>query len=162
MESVTHCPFCFGEIPEDVQVCRHCGERILGQKCAACATLCPDEATKCRWCGSRFEKTPSEMAMEEFTIKAAFPPTLLVRLRLLRESIRFTQEKLIVTTPGFFHLSVHETELPWNKVAGFLYRSGIFWDAVAIETRGQQTTVIRCLTKRDGRRVRETLRKLEI
>lgn len=85
----------------------------------------------------------------------------MIRSRFLCESIRCNEEKVVVATPGFCRLWVNESEVPWNKVAGFDYRSGIFWDSVMIETRGQKPTNIRCLSKKDGERFREILRSLE-
>ena len=86
---------------------------------------------------------------------------MLIRARLLCESIRFNEEKVVISTPGLFRLWVNEAEVPWNKVAGFDYRSGIIWDSILIETRGQKPTMIRCLSKEDGERFRAILRSLE-
>ncbi len=52
-------------------------------------------------------------------------------------------------------------EIPWHKVAGFDYLSGIFWDRVRIKTRGQSSTELPCLAKSDGKRIREVLQQLE-
>lgn len=148
-------------ILEKAEVCYHCGERITGKACQDCSTLCPFDSKKCRWCGFEFKCGGPSIRTQEFEIKAKLIPTFLIRFRLLPESIRFSEDKVVVSTPGVFRLWVNETEVPWNKVAGFDYRSGIFWDSVEIETRGQKPTTIRCLSKDHGRRVRDILRSLE-
>ncbi len=88
-------------------------------------------------------------------------PTLLQRGRFLPQTIHLSEEKIIVSTPGPFHLSEKDEEIPWHKVAGFDYVSGIFWDKVRIETRGQSSTELPCLSKSDGKRIREVLQQLE-
>lgn len=162
MKSSEHtCPFCKSGISRGVAHCCHCGERISGKACGDCCTLCPSEARICRWCGFEFPQSAKRIRIEDFEIRAKQLPTLLIRLRILCESILFNEEKVVVSTPGLFRLWVNESEVPWNKVAGFDYRSGIFWDSVQIETRGQKPTTIRCLAKKDGERIREILRRLE-
>ena len=155
------CPLCKETTPENAEVCSHCGERIKGKACEDCLSICPDNAKVCRWCGFKFRSETQKIGIDEFVINAKFLPTLLIRMRFLCESIRFNEEKVVISTPGLFRLWVNEAEVPWNKVAGFDYRSGIFWDSVLIETRGQKPTMIRCLAKGDGERFREILRSLE-
>jgi hypothetical protein len=75
--------------------------------------------------------------------------------------MELTQEKILVRTPGVFNLSQQEEEIPWRKVAGFDYKSGIFWDQVTIETRGQSSTRMPCLAKSEGKRIRRILQDLE-
>ncbi len=48
-----------------------------------------------------------------------------------------------------------------GQIAGFDYRSGIFWDQVTIETRGQSSSKMTCLDKPDGERIRQMLQDLE-
>ena len=72
-----------------------------------------------------------------------------------------TDEKIVISTPGIFNLSKQEEEIPWRKVAGFDYRSGIFWDQVTVETRGQSASQMPCLAKSDGKRIRQVLQTLE-
>jgi len=157
------CPFCKSSLSAGAEVCAACGERVIGKACGDCLALCPHEAKKCRWCGFEFKRAAANTpaSFEPFQIVADPLATLLIRLRLLPESIRFSEEKVIVSTPGFLRLWTNDNEVPWNKVAGFDYRSGIFWDMVVIETRGQKPTLIRCLAKKDGERVRAILRDLE-
>lgn len=163
MSDEASCPFCISALPTGAELCAACGERVVGKPCGDCLTLCPHDAKKCRWCGHEFKRAAARKmsSFEPFEIVADQLATLLIRLRLLPESIKFSEEKVIVSTPGFLRLWTNENEVPWNKVAGFDYRSGIFWDMVVIETRGQKPTLIRCLAKKDGERVRELLRDLE-
>jgi hypothetical protein len=160
-ETTKHCPFCIQLIPRGAEHCAHCGERVAGKICGDCRSLCPEEAHKCRWCGFVFADAAKRISVKEFEIRAAHLPTLLIRLRLLPQRARFNEEKLIILTPGIFNLWCNESEVPWNKVAGFDYRSGIFWDSVTIETKGQKPTTIQCLSKSDGEKLRDILRKLE-
>ena len=60
------------------------------------------------------------------------------------------------------HNPQQEEEIPWAKVAGFDYHSGIFWDSVRIETRGQSSSTVPCLGKSDGQRIRRLLQELEM
>ncbi len=63
--------------------------------------------------------------------------------------------------PGPFNLTRKEEEIPWRKLAGFDCESGIFWDQVTIETRGQSASKMSCLDKSDGQRIRQVLHDLE-
>lgn len=99
---------------------------------------------------------------EPFTVEASRAATVVQRGRFLPQTIYFTRDKIIISTPGPFNLSRQEEEIPWRKVAGFDYRSGIFWDRVTIETRGQSSSTMPCLAKPDGQRIRAVLRALEI
>ncbi len=154
------CPDCLSEIPEAAVICRHCGERVQGKPCPDCGSRCAAEVRKCRWCGFEFEKT-LRLEFEPFTVQAAALPTLLQRGRFLPQTIALTREKIVVSTPGAFRLSQRDEEIPWEKVAGFDYRSGLLWDQVRIETRGQSSTAVPCLDKKDARRIRHVLQQLE-
>lgn len=156
------CPDCLGEIPEGAAVCRHCGERVEGTRCEACGARNWPEARLCRWCGERFEPAGHQVEFEAFEVTAQLAPTILFRGRFLPKSIALSQEKIVVRTPGPFHLSQGEEEIPWAKVAGFDYHEGILWDRVRIETRGQSSTTMECLAKGDGIRIRELLQRLEV
>ena len=155
------CPECLSEIPDAAAVCRHCTERVVGTRCPDCRTLVPDEALRCRWCGHNFKAVPARLDFETFSVTARTLPTILQRGRFLPQTIRLNEEKIVVQTPGYFRLSEKAEEIPWHKVAGFDYLSGIFWDRVRIETRGQSSTQLPCLAKSDGKRIREVLQQLE-
>ena len=155
------CPDCLSEIPEQAQFCRSCGKRVEGKPCAECGARNWSEATLCRWCGNRYEARRALVEFEPFDVAARFLPTLLQRGRFLCQAISLTREKIVISTPGLFNLSKQEEEIPWKKVAGFDYRSGIFWDHVTIETRGQSSSKMACLAKPDGARIREVLQELE-
>ena len=101
------------------------------------------------------------MEFEPFVVNAEALPTFLLRGRFLVQSINFTVDKIVISTPGHFNLSRQEEEIPWKKVAGFDYHSGIFWDKVTIETRGQSASTIMCLSKSNGNRIRQVLQALE-
>ncbi|HEX7025668.1 MAG TPA: hypothetical protein VF268_00360, partial [Gammaproteobacteria bacterium] len=69
--------------------------------------------------------------------------------------------KIVVRTYGFLGLTSSEDEVLWEKIAGFTYRSGFFWDSVGIETRGQSSAVIVCLSRDDAVKIVKILRDLE-
>lgn len=155
------CPDCRSEIPEEADVCRHCGERVEGPRCDACGARNWAEARLCRWCGEPMQTVGARLDFEPFTVTARLLPTALFRGRLLPRSITLTEEKILVRTPGIFDLSEQQQEIPWAKVAGFDYHSGLVWDRVRIETRGQASTTVGCLAKPDGERIRDVLREME-
>ena len=155
------CPECRSEVPDEAAVCRFCTERIEGKRCPDCGTRCWDEARRCRACGSTFEADEVAPSFESFTVTAHPVATFLQRGRFVPQTIHLSQEKILVSTPGPFRLSKKEEEIPWHKVAGFDYQSGIFWDTIKIETRGQSSAVFPCLDKADGERIRVILQQLE-
>ncbi|MFC1744045.1 zinc ribbon domain-containing protein [Candidatus Riflebacteria bacterium] len=155
------CLECLSEIPADAEVCRYCGERIEGKVCPDCQSRFPKMARKCRWCGYVSEDPKANMQIQGFTITAELIPTIIFRGRFLCQKATISPAKIILSTPGILGLSTQEDEIPWKKVAGFNYHSGILWDSVQIETRGQQASVLTCLSKSDGERLREVLRKLK-
>jgi ribosomal protein L40E len=159
---VKTCPDCLSDIPEAATFCRSCGERVEGKPCPQCGARNWPAAVLCRWCGGRYGGArPRLQQVEPFQVTAGLLPTILQRGRFLPQTIELTPEKIVIRTPGPFHLSQKEEEIPWNKVAGFDYRSGIFWDQVTIETRGQSSSKMTCLEKSDGRRIRQVLQTLE-
>lgn len=155
------CPECLGEIQETAAFCRHCGERVQGEPCTDCGSRIAPGAVVCRWCGHRAQQAHEVMDFQPFSVEARRFASVLYRGRLLPQSMNFTREKIVISTPGTFNLSRQEEEIPWRKVAGFDYRSGVFWDRVTIETRGQSSSTVSCLAKEDGERIRKVLRQLE-
>jgi ribosomal protein L40E len=155
------CPDCLSEIPAAATFCKFCGERVEGKPCTDCGARNWDEAVSCRWCGHRYETTRGRVDFAPFEVTARLLPTVLQRNRFLPQTISLTDEKILIRTPGLFNLSRQEEEIPWRKVAGFDYHSGIFWDRVTIETRGQSSSKMPCLAKDDGQKIREVLQLLE-
>jgi hypothetical protein len=155
------CPDCLSEIPAAACVCRYCGERVEGVQCPQCGARNWEHAALCRWCSQPFERSRGQMTFAPFTVVAQLLPTILLRGRLLPQTISLTHDKILLCTPGPFRLFQRDEEIPWAKVAGFNYKSGIFWDEVTIETRGQSSTKVGALAKADGQRIRQVLQKLE-
>ncbi len=156
------CPECKSDIPVAAEICRYCGERVEGQECPKCLSICKHKATVCKWCNFVFRKERKRLDINPFEVVAEMLPTLFLRFRLFPQKVQFTTEKIIISTPGFFALSTYHEEIPWHKVAGFDYRSGIFWDQATIQTRGQTSASIGCLNKNKGERIRKLLQNLEL
>ena len=156
------CPACLSSIPKEAQVCRACGTRIAGTQCDACLTFCPEGARLCRCCGSRLSSRNSALqAIEPMTIEADTLATLLLEWSLHPQRVTVQPDKLTLSSYSWFGLAARHEELPWEKVAGFSHRSGLIWDAIAIETRGQTSATISCLSKRSARRLKGILQRVE-
>jgi len=69
--------------------------------------------------------------------------------------------KIVITTYGFLAPTSSAEEILWEKATGFSHRSGIFWDAISIETRGQTAATITCLSRDDSKKIRDVLYGLE-
>lgn len=162
MKKIKTCKECISEIPGDAEVCMHCGERIEGKECPKCLSICKADASVCKWCRFEFKKERKSLDIQPFQVIAELLPTLILRFRLFPQRVKFTTEKITISTPGFFALSTYHEEIPWHKVAGFDYRSGIFWDQATIQTRGQTSATIGCLNKIKGDRIRKLLQTLEL
>ncbi|MCA9003001.1 MAG: zinc ribbon domain-containing protein [Planctomycetes bacterium] len=154
------CPECMSSIPFGAKVCSACGERIEGVRCGECQALAPHGARKCRWCGNRLGEIANP-DLEGFEVVASRLASLLIRGVIFPQKAFFSTEKIVIRTPSTFGLTSNEEEILWEKVAGFTQRNGIFWDRIAIETRGQSTAVITCLRKHDSQRIRQVLQGLE-
>jgi hypothetical protein len=155
------CPECFGEVAEEAAVCRHCGKRIAGKRCPECAEVCRQEAAKCAFCGHSFAREKKVAAVEAFSGKAALFPTLILRGRLIPQQIHLNAEKIVIQTWGLFGLSRTDEEIPWEKIAGYHYHAGLFWDSVEIQTRGQKANQMGCLPKTEGLRIKSILEQMK-
>ena len=155
------CPECLGDVPEEASVCRHCGKRIVGKQCPECAETAAEIATKCPQCGHNFARHERIARIEPFSAKAALLPTILMRGRFIPQEINLTPEKILIQTHGLFWLSRTDEEIPWEKIAGYHYHSGWFWDSVEIQTRGQKANQMTCLRKAEGARIKEMLERMK-
>lgn len=153
------CKECFGECPEGAVLCLHCGEAANGKECGQCRSRVKTEASICKWCGHKFSHIKESHWQGKIT--ASTLPSLLFRFRLIPQEVEVSEDNLILRSPGVLRLWANEDEIPWNKVAGFNYRDGIFWDTLTVETRGQKASTIIGLSKNDGRRIRNILQGLE-
>ncbi|OBT11765.1 hypothetical protein A9267_03840 [Shewanella sp. UCD-FRSSP16_17] len=86
--------------------------------------------------------------------------SLLFRFRLLPQEIITDEDKITINSPGIFRLWNNTDEVPWNKIAGFNYRSGIIWDKIEIETRGQKPSIILGLSKQNSDELRKVLQSI--
>ena len=154
------CPACLSEIPRRASVCCSCGTRVEGVQCEACCLLCPEGARICCHCGSSLGFQAFEsLNISPFAINADPLATLLLEFGLHPQRVRVSPDKLSIITFSLFGLAENNEEVPWQKLAGFSHRSGLFWDSIKIETRGQTSAVIGCLSKRNARRLKEVLRR---
>jgi hypothetical protein len=156
-----NCPECFAEVPENATVCSHCTRRIVGKRCPDCAEVAAQDASRCPWCGHNFAREKRIATVEPFSAKAALFPTFFLRGRLIPQEIHLTPEKILIQTYGFFWLSRTDEEIPWEKIAGYHYHSGWFWDHVEIQTRGQKANEMTCLPKQHGARIKEILERMK-
>lgn len=155
------CPHCLSQIPDAAEVCCACGHLVAGKRCPACVELVRDAAGVCRHCGHSFARDRNIAALEAFCAVAARFPTWFMRGRLIPQEIHLSAEKILITTWGYFKLSRIDEEIPWQKVAGHHYHSGLFWDSIEIQTRGQKAVSITCLPKAGARHVKEVLERMK-
>ena len=130
------CPECLSDVPENAQVCHACGRRIVGKECPDCREVSKETARRCPHCGHDFERKEKIATIEPFTARASLLATLLIRRRLIPEEIFLTPEKIVIQTWGFFWISRSDEDIPWEKIAGYHYHAGWFWDSLEIQTRG--------------------------
>ena len=155
------CPECCADMPDQAEVCHACGRRIIGKQCPECAELSKTAARKCQYCGHDFAREEKIAVIEPYSAKASFLPTLLLRGRLIPQEIHLSPEKIVIKTWGFFWLSHTDEDIPWEKIAGYHYHSGWFWDSIEIQTRGQKANSIGCLPKSCSRTIKETLERMK-
>ncbi|WP_395338388.1 hypothetical protein PN836_011455 [Ningiella sp. W23] len=157
------CRYCQNEIADTTIKCGHCQEYPDGDQCANCFATVPKGALSCRYCQASMPRMAgAKEKIPQLEVKAELFPSFLFRFRLIPHEVTTDAEKLTFKAPGLFYLWTDSHEIPWNKVAGFSYRSGIFWDKVEIETRGQKPSIIIGLSKPNGSKVRAILQSLEI
>lgn len=155
------CPECLSEMADGARVCRACGRRVVGRRCPECAETSREEARRCAHCGHSFAREEKIAAVEAFSLKADLLATLLIRGRLIPQEIHLSSEKIVIQTWGLFWLSRTDEDIPWEKIAGYHYHAGLFWDSVEIQTRGQKSNSIGCLPKDGGRKVKEILERMK-
>ena len=151
------CFECLGDVPDGAQVCHSCGRRIVGRQCPQCAELSRAVARKCHHCGHSFARDDRISSLEDYSAEASFLATVLLRGRLIPQKINLSSEKIVIQTWGIFWLSRTDEDIPWEKIAGYHYHSGILWDRVEIQTRGQKSNVIGGLPKSSGKVIKEIL-----
>ena len=154
------CSECLSEIPKEAKVCRFCSSRLIGVECKKCKQVNRTGAELCAYCGSDFSSV-SKKSIEPFQIKSTLLGTILTQFNFIPQEANFDSDKVVVRTYGFLGLTSNDDEILWEKLAGFTHRSGLFWDAVGIETRGQSSAVIACLTRKNALKIIDTLRYLE-
>lgn len=155
------CPHCATDVSAAASVCPACTRELAGKRCPDCAELVRLAASKCRYCGHSFAREARIADFEQFSARAELLPTLLIRGRLIPQQIHVSPEKITIQSWGLFGFSRTDDDIPWEKVAGFHYHAGWFWDAVEIQTRGQRANWISCMRKADGERVKELLERMK-
>ena len=154
------CPECCSEMPDQAEVCHACGRRIIGKQCPECAELSKEAARKCRYCGHDFTREEKVAGIEPYSAKASFLPTLFFRGRLIPQEIHLSSEKIVIKTWGLLWLSHTDEDIPWEKIAGYHYQSGWFWDGIEIQTRGQKANNIGGLSKSHGQTIKKILEQM--
>ena len=156
------CNECKSEISNNAEVCPVCSTRIVGIECDKCKSICKSGAKICKWCLNSLNiKNKEDLNFKSFEISAELIPTILLSGKFLCQISVFSQKKIAITTPYAFGLASKTEEVLWSKVTGFQHHSGVVWDSVTIETRGQTTNQINFLSKKNARKIAEILRKLQ-
>ena len=160
LANTKQCKACLSSIPKNSTVCRECGTRIEGTQCEACLLLCPQGAKICCYCGNTLKRENSDLIeITPTTISSDSLATLILEFSIHPQRVRIESDKILLTSYSFFGLVENNEEVPWEKVAGFFHRSGLIWDSIRIETRGQTSAVISCLSKRNARQLKFFLRR---
>lgn len=156
------CAYCKNDLNEGSLKCHHCLEYTSGLTCHKCHSSLPREAVTCKNCGATLKRAANKTKkLQTLDFKCELLPTILFRGRLIPQEVETDIEKISVKAYGPFWLWCNTDEIPWNKVAGFSYRSGIIWDKIEIETRGQKPSVIVGIKKENGAKIRAILQDLE-
>jgi len=156
-----NCQECLSEIPQEANVCKFCGIRLKGILCTDCYSYSPELAIKCKYCGKNLNiKSIEKIIGEGMEVKAQLFPTLL-NLSFTPQQASFSKEKIVITSYRFFGLICSQEEIPWEKVAGFSHHSGLIWDSINIETRGQTSALIAGLSMMNGVKIKSLLQELE-
>ncbi len=156
-----NCPECKNAIKEAAQVCEHCGQRITGKQCPDCAEFSKEKALVCRHCSFRFEKNVPVADFEPLHVIGDRAGTFFKLGRFRPQEIDLSPEKIVITSARIFGLIIAVEEVPWEKIAGFNHLSGLFWDSVRLETRGQTANAIHALKKDDSKRIVEILKLMK-
>jgi hypothetical protein len=119
------------------------------------------EARKCRFCGHDFARQEKIAVIEPYSARASLLPTFFLRGRLIPQEIHLSPEKIVIKTWGLFWLSHTDEDIPWEKIAGYHYHSGWFWDKIEIQTRGQKANSIGGLPKSHSRRIKGMLEEMK-
>lgn len=158
------CPQCFSTIDARCLVCPYCQQRIKGIQCQSCLMVCPLGASVCHHCNASFANAAIATAMESIPNRSFIANrlgNLLLNFSFIPTRAYTSPEKLVVTHYRLLGLVSSNEEIPWNKVAGFKHRSGILWDSISIETRGQSGAWISPLNKVDANALKTVLQRLE-
>ncbi len=155
------CPECCTEVPDPAEVCHACGRRIAGKVCPECAEFSKTAAKRCSFRGHNFAREAKIAIVEPFSAKAALPPTIFLRGRLIPQEIQLSTDKIVIKSWGFFWLSHTDEEIPWEKIAGYHYHSGWFWDGIEIQTRGQKANTVQGLPKGSAQRIKVILEQMK-
>ncbi|ARD22037.1 zinc ribbon domain-containing protein [Shewanella japonica] len=154
------CPFCQNELNDGALKCGHCLEYLSNHVCPDCHGTLPLEAKVCMHCHYRFSQISIDVTQLSMSFNSEVLASLLFRFRFLPQEIVTDEDKITINTPGIFRLWNNTDEVPWNKIAGFNYRSGIIWDKVEIETRGQKPSTILGLSKDNSEQLRKVLQSI--
>ena len=154
------CPFCKTPINSGAVKCAACLEFLSGLTCPDCSNTLPEGAKVCGHCQYRFSQISIDVTQISMRFNAEVLASLLFRFRLLPQEITTDEDKITIDSPGIFRLWNNTDEVPWNKIAGFNYRSGIIWDKIEIETRGQKPSIILGLSKDNSEQLRKVLQSI--
>lgn len=154
------CPYCKHQLHADALKCGHCLEYLSQHVCPDCQSSLPKGAVVCRHCHYRFSQIAISATELTMAFKAELIASVLLRFRLLPQEINTDVDKICINAPGLFRLWNNADEVPWNKIAGFNYRSGIIWDRIEIETRGQKPSVVIGLSKENSEQLRKVLQSI--